>query len=345
MTDLGTLGGLNSIAPEEAPPSERDEVAGVSDIAALDPNPQFLCTLFFFFADGYVCRPFVWRAGSMTELPTLGGNNAGALAINNRGQVVGASENTTRDPDCSPPIIFDIEAVLWEPSKGAIKELPPLPGDTVGFAQDINDNGNAVGWSGNCAVGPIEAVLWKGGRPIDLGTLGGAVFNIAFAVNNRDQVVGQSDLPGDTAHHAFLWEQGVMTDLGTLPGIASSLATSINNQGQVVGFSDDGNGNTVALLWQNGTMTDLNTLIPADSPWFLLEALGINNLGQIVCSTFNTSTGEMHGVVLAPAHSSESSAQAPRNIVRKQPPVLPAEARKMLMREMNVRRHWPAPPG
>ena len=295
-------GGPNSFAPEEWAPNESGEVAGLSDTSTLDPNNENFCGVFDFLgSDPHICLPFVWRHGVMTPLPTLGGNNGAAVAINNRGQLVGASETGTAT-DCAP----HFEAVIWS-NKGEIQELPPLPGDTEAVASGINDRGDAVGISGNCARGPIEAVLWRNGTPINLGSLGGAVFNIAFGINNREQVVGQSDLPGDTTHHAFLWQNGVMADLGTLPGVPGSLATSINNEGQVVGFSDDFKGNTVALLWQSGTMPDLNTLIPADSPWFLLEALGINDRGQIAGYAFNPSTGEVHGFVLTPVQGSEDS--------------------------------------
>jgi probable HAF family extracellular repeat protein len=253
----------------------------------------------------------------------------------------------TTDPasNCSPNSpsqLFQFFAATWRPAKGEIKRLPPLPGDTLSNATGINDSGLVVGTSGNCVLGPIEAVLWRDGKPINLGILGGAVFNIAFGINNQGQVVGQSDLPGDIAHHAFLWENGVITDLGTLPGIASSLAASINNRGQVVGFSDDGNGNTVALLWQNGTMTDLNTLIPVDSPWFLLEALGINDRGQIVGYASNASTGDVQGIILTPVENSESSTS--KGAASKRPPVLPEKVRQMLTRRMDARLHWSSPP-
>jgi probable HAF family extracellular repeat protein len=338
-TDLGTLGGPNSFAPEEWSPNERDEVAGFSDTAMLDPNAENFCGFLGFYTSPYICRPFVWRHGVLTELPTLGGNNAAAVAINNRGELTGVSEITDPASGCSPislSQLFQLFAVTWRPAKGEIKKLPPLLGDTLSNAAGINDSGMVVGTSGNCILGPIEAVLWRDGTPIDLGTLGGAVFNIAFGINNRGQVVGQSDLPGHVAHHAFLWEHGVMTDLGTLPGIASSLASSINNQGQVVGFSDDGNGNTVALLWQNGTMTDLNTLIPSGFPWFLAEALGINDLGQIVGFAFNATTGEGRGFILTPVQSSESNAQTARSTGSKELPVLPEKVRQMLKRRTDA---------
>ena len=90
--------------------------------------------------------------------------------------MAGIAENSTRDPECptglalngTGPQVLDFEAVIWGPRQGEIRELPPLPGDTVGVALWINDNGQAVGASGACAntvlpplaSGP-HAVLWE----------------------------------------------------------------------------------------------------------------------------------------------------------------------------------------
>ncbi len=115
-------------------------------------------------------------------------------------------------------------------------------------------------------------------------SLGGTFGNIPFDINNKGQVVGQSDLPGDTVHHGFFWENGKITDVGSLPGLPMSVAPWINNQRRVVGFSKDANGDdssSVAFLWQNGVLTDLNALIPAGSSLFLMEAVAINDHGQI----------------------------------------------------------------
>jgi probable HAF family extracellular repeat protein len=353
-TDLGTLGGPNSFDPESWPPNEKDEVAGLSDTAELDPYAENFCGFLNFHFSPYICRPFVWQKGILTELPTLGGNNAGANAINNRGQVTGLAETSNTDPTCVSPQVFNFQAVIWEPKKGKIQVLPPLPSDTSAAVFGINDKGQATGVSGNCSMlagppqlftGAIEAVLWESdGTPINLGSLGGKTFNIGFSLNNRGQVVGQSDLPGDATWHPFLWENRVMTDLGTLYGLPVGFAASINNQGQVVGVSQDFNNTDVPFIWQDGVMTDLNTLIPADSPWFLLEALGINDRGEIAGYAFNISTGEVHGFILTPVQSSESNAQTARNTVSKVPPVLPQKVRQMLKRRTGARLHWPSPP-
>ena len=333
MTDLDTLGGPNSATPDDNHLiSERGVVVGLSDSSIPDPNGEDAC----FDGTHLTCLPFVWQNGVMTALPLLGGNNGAAGGINNRGQIVGVAETPTPDPTCVPPLFLQIEAAIWE--KGQVQELPPLPGDPDGFANSINDNGDAVGLSGSC-VTASHAVLWQKGTPMDLGNLGGSGGNIAFDINNKGQVVGQSDLPDDTTHHGFLWQKGVMIDLGTILGLPVSLANGINNKGQVVGFSQDLNSNnTVAWIWQNGVMTDLNALIPPDSPWFLIEALGINDRGQIAGPAFNTSTGDYHAYLATPVESHEHGEVAVPGRTREKPrPVLPENVRKLLPQRLGFR--------
>jgi len=295
MTDLGTLGGPDSFTGEDYPLNDRGQVTGYSDTLLPDPNGEDVC------GDGshLICLPFVWQKGVMSALPLVGGNNGIASEINNRSQIVGTSETANPDPKCSL-FFLQAQAVIWE--NGQVQELPPLPGYPDTVANAINDNGEAVGGSG-CSSGVIHAVLWRNGKAIDLGTLGGATGNVGFDINNKGQVVGQSDVAGDSVHHAFLWtNRRGMQDLGTLAGLPTSLANGLNNKGQVVGFSQDANGDTlssVAFLWQNGVLTDLNTLIPANSRLFLLEALGINDRGEIAGYGL-LPNGEIHGYILIP---------------------------------------------
>lgn len=101
MTDLGTLGGPNSRTFTNSSVNERDEVVGAAESSAPDPLGEnfFLCG----FNDGLLCLPFVWQDGAMRPLPTLGGNNGLAFAMNDRGGVVGTAENNTLDPTCVAP--------------------------------------------------------------------------------------------------------------------------------------------------------------------------------------------------------------------------------------------------
>jgi probable HAF family extracellular repeat protein len=319
--DIGVpgLGGPNSGAGGV---NESGQAMGGAETSSKDPNNENFCG----YGTGLQCVVFLWQNGVITQLPTLGGVNAGWGSINNLGEVAGYAENKNRDPKCpsgialngSGPQVLDYEAVIWGPGKNQIRELHPFPGDTVGVAFWINDKGQAVGMSGTCAntqlPGPAasaHAVLWENGSVTDLGNLGGTanpallgVGNAALAINNRGQVVGTSALPGNTTHHAFLWtgETG-MRDLGTLPGDIVSAGLGINNRGDVIGnsISPPGlpTGNPHPFLWQDGVMADLNTLIPADSPLQLLTAFSINDRGQIA-GIGVTSGGDVHAYLMTP---------------------------------------------
>jgi len=298
MTDLGTLGGLNSSVPNPVK-DDTGFVVGVAQTATVDPlgeswGATFVCTTVVCQGSQNLVHGFVWKNGVMAALPTIGGNNSGALGVNNLGQIVGAAETATQDPNCVPPQVLDFEAVVWGPKPGQIEVLPVFRGDSSAAAFAINDQGQVVGASGPCQFpSPVflHALLWQHGTVTDLGSLGGVLFNAANGINNPGQVVGQSDLPGDTFTHAFFWQNGVITDLGTLPGDANSIAFGINDKGQVVGTSCDVNFNCRAFLWQNGAMTDLNTLIPPNSPLFLTFGAGINDRGEIAGSACVLSNG------------------------------------------------------
>jgi len=293
--DLGTLGGPNSAVLWPGV-NQLGQVVGVSDTGKTDPYGEtWSCGAFFPDSHaGHTCVGFLWQWGTMTSLPTLGGNNGFATAINDHGQAVGWAENTVHDPTCVPPQVLQFEAVVYGPAPGQIKPLPPYPGDLDGAATGINNQGQIIGISGICqnAVGnqsALHALLWQHGHPVDLGNLGGYAWHTPMALNNHGQIVGFSDLPGDDGganpnFHAFLWTQRTgMIDLKTLTGDAISEALGVNEQGDVVGVSyAAGFGNPRAFLYRNGQMIDLNTLVDGKSSLYLQVAQEINDAGVIV---------------------------------------------------------------
>ena len=74
-----------------------------------------------------------------------------------------------------------------------------------------------------------------------------------------------------------------MRSLGNLRGHFHNLPVDINNFGHIVGESGDPHFNERrAFLYADGVIRDLNDLIPRRSGWFLVEANGINDRGEIV---------------------------------------------------------------
>jgi probable HAF family extracellular repeat protein len=343
MTDLGTLGGPNSWS--YFPLNERGTVTGGAETSTLDRNGEDFCG----FGSYLTCLPVVWRHGSIAALPLLGGGNGAAFGLNNRGQVAGEAETNVAEPTCVSPQVLQFKPVIWD--RNGVHELQIYPGDRVGAALAVNDRGETVGWSGTCAPGYgvhetfVHALLWREGKMIDIGNLGGKTNVVASDINNRGQVTGYSNLAGDVTHHAFLWQAGVMTDLGTLAGDVSSDASDLNELGQVVGASQDASGNPRAFLWRRGTMTDLNELVPTDSPLFLMAGGVINSRSEITGVALLKGTTEIHAFLATPcgrdrlesrececeiwdAPSARSQASERPNIT------LPEDVRKLLQRRL-----------
>jgi probable HAF family extracellular repeat protein len=305
--DLGTLGksdgnswinwgGIN----------ESGEAVGMSETAVPDPDGEDICG----FGTYLTCVPFFWRDGHMRALPTVGGNNGQASAINNRGEVAGYAETSVVDSGCPPYKIT--AAVLWK--NGKALALPTVGSDPYGVAFGINNQGQVVGYSGSC-IAATHAVVWKNSTAIVLKDLGGTRSNIAYVINNRGQIAGKVRSSDDTHYVAALWQpDGTLTTHEPLPGDLDAFATGINHRGQVVGNDFDSNFNwSHGFIWQNGVMTDLNTLIPADSNLLIISASNINDRGQISgMATVQTGphAGDIHAYLATPVHASIGTSMA-----------------------------------
>lgn len=306
---LGTLGGPNSNVPWPGL-NNGGMVVGISQTGEPEPlNQSFSCGPFLGGATGEICRGFVWESGEMTPMPTLGGHNSFATDVNSRGQVVGWAETAIHGPTCEPPSqVLQFRAVLWEPRKDRIRELPPLSGDSVSAATAINNRGQVVGISGACgvAVGGVSArhaVLWEKGSVNEIGDLGGAAWNTPMDINARGEVVGFALAADGSALRAFYWNEGDgVRPLGTLEGDVGSQALGINARGQVVGLSNGADGSS-AVIWldgEAGEIIDLNSLVGPDYAGHLISAGHINGRGMITGHAVDAVTGETVTFVARP---------------------------------------------
>ena len=146
----------------------------------------------------------LWQNNFATDLGNLGGAvNSIAYAINESGQIVGASDLPGDNTG---------HAFLWQ--KGIMTDLGTLAGDFSSAALSINNNGLVVGLScdqnGNC-----RAFLWQNGVMTDLNALtppGSSLYLlVAYDINSRGEIVGfalDQSVGAPVAYAAVPFEQG-----------------------------------------------------------------------------------------------------------------------------------------
>ena len=293
ISDLGTLGGTWSGAFSI---NNHRRIVGFALNTVPDPFSMFYLGIFGS-TNGTQTRGYVWENGKMNDLGTLGGPDAFAGIVNERGQVAGSSyTDSTPNPTTGLPTS---DPFLWD--DGKMIDLGSL-GGTVGGATAINSRGQVIGVSNLPGDNFAHGFLWDGRELKDLGTLGGDT-STADSLNDEGEVVGVADFPGDQLHDGYMWRDGVMTDLGNLG--KTSHAYGINSESQVVGNSRLSDGITIhSFLWERGEMVDLNDLVSPKSDVVLVDVNAIADSGEILVNGLPLGCGDVvacgHAYVLIP---------------------------------------------
>jgi probable HAF family extracellular repeat protein len=308
IVDLGTFGGNESLA---AMINNRGQIVGAAANTIPDPFPG---PLGFW---GTQSRAFLWEKGVMRDLGDLGGPDAFATFVNERGQIAGISYTSSTLSGVANEWCQDIppqNPFLWE--KGRMIDLGTLGGACgfPSFGVGLNNQGQVVGQSDLAGDFTAHPFLWDPKRHPhlrDLGTLGGT-FGSATGLNDAGEIVGVATTP-DEAPHAFFWSNGVMKDLGTVKGDGCSVAYHINAGGQVVGTSGDGCDEVHAFFWQRGgPMMDLNDLVPSGSGLVLTAGEFINDRGEIGASGI-LPNGDDHAILLIPCDDKQGDTDGCRD--------------------------------
>ena len=251
LTDLGTLGGTQSFAYAV---NDLGQVVGSSWIAGDTASHSFL-----------------YSNGKMQDLYPLNSQDVqtvGPTGINDFGQIAsGLTENGVYVP------------AILNSATGSMTMIGSLGNggaSTFGVATSINNFGSATGYS---YVDNFNrhAFLFKSGSISDMGSFGG--YSSGASINDWGQVVGSaSDSPSGVAH-AFLDVNGTMNNLDPA---TESYGASINDLGQVVGkFLTPDQTATHAFFYSEGSFIDIGLAGSSET-----DAMGINNLGQIVGTVF-----------------------------------------------------------
>lgn len=226
---------------------------------------------------------FVYAGGAFAVFNVAPAYGTWATAINDAGQVAGFGA------------VGFSETYAFLHQSGAVTQLGSF-GGTISVANAINASGHIAGFASRAGDGDDwgdprrTASVYRDGVQHDLGSLGGW-FSEANDINDAGFVAGWSGLDDNFSERPFLFspDENRMIDLGTLGGV-SGRANALNNAGVVVGLSGIGSVGGFdyhAFIYGPGGMLDLNALVGERGDWQLVNALDVNDAGQILAQACN----------------------------------------------------------
>lgn len=240
---------LSVVPPTAAQPAPEAEVVEI----AAELGPGFATAVsrqgVIVGATPFPFTPWIWRNGTRTDLPTLGGA-AVPQAINTRGDVVGWAEDGADGP--------------WVGVRWSRANIEVIEGFTV--ARDINDRGEIVG------NGPEGALHhWRGTTTV----LPDGQSATANAINQRGLIVGALD------SQAVAWRDGVLEYLPVadpFPTERDNVAFDVSDRGHIVGNRWDMVDRDGFRLSPDGTYEELATWLGG----FVVTVTGVDRFGRAI---------------------------------------------------------------
>ncbi|MFC4930371.1 HAF repeat-containing protein [Massilia sp. GCM10023247] len=300
------------VGPANSQPTDMNQAGAVVGITRLGP-------------DSY--SSFVNYGRGPVNLGRLGGRSNVAVAINDKGQVLG---NVTTTNGQLRGYVYD---------RGSFRQLNGVGGRPTSYV-DINNAGYILASSGPPPTAPAgNAVPYLRAPNGTYRAIGALPYPNPItqpeALNNRNQVTGESGtfiLP-EIPFYAFVWTNGVMRQLGDF-GYTPNYGLDINDRGQVAGYTSTatfrealatvwthgrpllidtrpassyrfssadainnhghavGSANQIgAFIWRGRRMESLNSLIDRRSGWNITFPRAINDAGQIAANGFRNGVG------------------------------------------------------
>jgi probable HAF family extracellular repeat protein len=218
--------------------------------------------------DGASSRAFVWRAGEVTDLGTLGGSYAYAHDINDRGVVVGSSALPSGE---RVPFVWHegrmtplLETELDDRGKERVRE---------GVAYAINEIDQVVGvqyWRN----GEAHAFRWEQGNFTHLTSPQHPQWNRSAAWDINDVGVAVGEVASDQLSAAAEWRGDSITRLASSGASVAEAALSVTGAGLAVGRNTDTELGRRAAVWEAGAVRYL--------PFSNAVAADANDWGMVV---------------------------------------------------------------
>ncbi|HOD83686.1 MAG TPA: Ig-like domain-containing protein, partial [Phycisphaerae bacterium] len=281
---------------------------------------------------------FLWQDDQLIDLGTAGGDYSAAYAINDAGQIFGLSRDAGGTDHAviwnAGPGYTDLGAVSI--SLGSINaggdivagayfglSLTPFstvfPGGTDQWHNvnglDLGDGGTIVGYA--VPPGSVQnevAVTISGTSIQQLAGLGGTRSRAQGSSASGAVIAGYAGTPTSDAH-ACVWTGGSVQDIHPAGDDTRSYANDANDAGWAVGKRQGGSLGYYAFVWDGLEMKTLfnDTFYRSDAGWgawyTFIEAMDVNNLGEVVGTGQVRSGSQTHGFYLRRAVAPQPTAE------------------------------------